>query len=94
VFAIPEGTDALRRANIWWRSYLLRISDEDFGYFRKKLSGITATRRVKCNGATIQKKMLPRKKKTNWKQSFHKSFSIYRNLKGEIHPKGGRFVTP
>jgi hypothetical protein len=33
-------------------------------------------------------------KKINWRQSSQKSFPISSNLEGEIHPKGGRFVTP
>jgi hypothetical protein len=65
VFASSERIGAFERVNSWQRSYLSRIPAEDFGYFRKKLPGITATRCVKCNGATIQKKMLLGKKKTN-----------------------------
>jgi hypothetical protein len=50
------------RATSWRRSYLSRIPDEDFGYF-KKSPGITTTRCVKYNGATILKKKPLGKKK-------------------------------
>jgi hypothetical protein len=64
MFVSSGRADAPRRVNHWRRSYISRIPDENFGYFRKS-HGITATRCVKCNGATIPKKKLHGKKKIN-----------------------------
>jgi hypothetical protein len=43
-----------------YQEYLVKILDTS-----EMSPGITATRCVKCNGATVQKKMLHGKKKTN-----------------------------
>jgi hypothetical protein len=69
--------------DLTYQEYPVKILDTS-----EKSPEITATRCVKCNGATILKKKLLGKKKINLRQSFQKSFPIYPNLEGEIHPKG------
>jgi hypothetical protein len=56
------GTDASGRVNSWRRSYIPRISGENFGYLRES-PGVTATRCAKCSGVTILKKKPHGKKK-------------------------------
>jgi hypothetical protein len=60
---------------------------------QRKSLGITATTCAKCSGVITPKKKLLGKKKIRWRQRSHISFLIYLNLGGEIHPKGGMFVT-
>jgi hypothetical protein len=80
------------RANSWWRTYLSRILGEDFGYFRKKSPGITATRCVKCNNHTEEEATW--EKEDQLKAEFPDIFSNLSESQGRDSSYGGRFVTP
>jgi hypothetical protein len=75
--------------DLTYQEYPVKILDTS-----EKSPGIIATRCAKCSGVTIAKTKPHGKKKISWRQSFEISFPICLNIGGEIHPVGGRFVTP